>query len=235
MVEEIVRVASCSQEQAEDIYLRWLEKTRKDNRLVIEGIGELVDKSFRMEEEFARTINPKGVRTLVVKRSSHWWVYVIVLICLAVSAGFLYYAYFGGEMATTQATKSEVAVIESADVVGVEKEGVVVEQPDSLSAEAAVEPVVEGVIVEEAVEQTTAVQAESQRYAHYVVYGVYSSEENSVKAVAEVQKKQPGVECVVLPYKNKYMVTIFGSNSAEECQRYLNRSPLGGLWIYKVK
>ena len=99
LVSEIVRIAMCSQEQAQDIYSRWLSKTRHENHLQIEGVGELVDKSFRMEDGFTRLINPNGTKTLIIKSGSHWWIYLLCLVCVAISGGLFYYAYMGNPRA----------------------------------------------------------------------------------------------------------------------------------------
>ena len=103
---------------------------------------------------------------------------------------------------------------------------------DSLSAEVMPESV-------EAATSTVAaepvVEASAAAFSHYVVYGVFSTEQNAAKGVEQAQRKDETVECRVIPYKNKYMVTIFGSNSSSECQRYVNRSPIAGLWIYNAK
>ena len=98
LVREIETIASCSESQAADIYERWLKQTRVENTLIIDGIGVLVDKSFRMEEEFAATINPQGVKTLVLrKKSSHWWIYLIAILCALLSLGAVgYYFFFDG-------------------------------------------------------------------------------------------------------------------------------------------
>ena len=43
IVDEIVAIAGCSEEQARDIYDRWLAKTREGKRITIGGVGVLND------------------------------------------------------------------------------------------------------------------------------------------------------------------------------------------------
>ncbi|MBQ5720197.1 MAG: hypothetical protein IIV65_06570, partial [Alistipes sp.] len=78
LVDEIVAIAGCQTSQAEDIYERWKSKTLADGVLTIGGVGQLKGKSFQMEQPFNSAINPKGVKTLVVrrpKRRSNSWLY----------------------------------------------------------------------------------------------------------------------------------------------------------------
>ena len=232
LVSEIVRIAMCSQEQAQDIYSRWLSKTRHENHLQIEGVGELVDKSFRMEDGFTRLINPNGTKTLIIKSGSHWWIYLLCLVCVAISGGLFYYAYMGNPRAPRAEAEHPVAVVTTpAEEVAV-ADSLAVAAADSLLAEVMPESV-EAAMPTVATEPV--VEASAAAFSHYVVYGVFSTEQNAAKGVEQAQRKDETVECRVIPYKNKYMVTIFGSNSSSECQRYVNRSPIAGLWIYSAK
>ena len=97
LVNEIVAVAGCSTEQAADIYQRWSVKTREGNNIKIGGVGVLNHKSFVMESEFASAINPKGVKTIVIRRRSNTWLYAICAVCVLVALGFCGYIMFGGE------------------------------------------------------------------------------------------------------------------------------------------
>ena len=95
LVDEIVSIAGCSQEQAEDIYNRWLLKTREGNTVTIGGVGVLNHKSFAIESAFGAAINPKGVKTIVIRRKSNTWLYVLCALCVAVALGFFAYIWPG--------------------------------------------------------------------------------------------------------------------------------------------
>ena len=97
LVAEIVAVAGCSDEQAADIYQRWSAKTREGSNIKIGGVGVLNHKSFVMESDFASAINPKGVKTIVIRRRSNTWLYALCTVCVLVALGFLGYIMFGGE------------------------------------------------------------------------------------------------------------------------------------------
>ena len=111
LVNEIVAVAGCSTEQATDIYHRWSAKTREGNIIKIGGVGVLNHKSFVMESEFASAINPKGVKTIVIRRRSNTWLYAICAACVLVALGFCAYIMFGGEPGSK--IKNESKVVET--------------------------------------------------------------------------------------------------------------------------
>lgn len=75
-----------------------------------------------------------------------------------------------------------------------------------------------------------------------VVFGVYSSSSNAGRTIAKVLKNTSGDELDIRAYNygaDKYLLTIFESNSASECSTFKN-SQLGksisdDLWIYERK
>ena len=96
LVDEIFAIASCQREQAQDIYERWIAKTRTDGELTIGGVGVLRGKSFVADKVFASTINPKGVKTLVIKKkSSHAWIYAVCAVAVVVALALFAYLQWG--------------------------------------------------------------------------------------------------------------------------------------------
>ena len=92
LVDEIVAIAGCQRAQAEDIYERWIAKTREGADVTVGGVGVLRGKSFIVDKNFNSTINPKGVRTLVVrKKSSHAWIYAVCGVAVAIALAFFVY------------------------------------------------------------------------------------------------------------------------------------------------
>ena len=53
----IASVANISSSEAEDIYLRWLDKVKEGNTLTISGVGTLRDKSFVTDTELHKALN----------------------------------------------------------------------------------------------------------------------------------------------------------------------------------
>ena len=245
LVNEIVAVAGCSTEQATDIYQRWSAKTREGNNIKIGGVGVLNHKSFVMESEFASAINPKGVKTIVIRRRSNTWLYVICAVCVLVALGFCGYIMFGGE--------------QKIDAMRIEPIAKVAEQP------ATEQPASEGVVAQTAESETNAVASSTNtsssnavtstnastqsaqptetavnsgaEYEYYVVMGIFSTEENAQRAIAQAESRIKDVSCKVLPFKDKYMVTLFGSDKIGDCNAFANsyRDIYADLWVYKKK
>ena len=245
LVNEIVAVAGCSTEQATDIYQRWSAKTREGNNIKIGGVGVLNHKSFVMESEFASAINPKGVKTIVIRRRSNTWLYAICAVCVLVALGFCGYIMFGGE--------------QKIDAMRIEPIAKVAEQPaaEQLATEGEVAQSVEGeantaanstnTSSGNAVTSTNASTQPAQHaetvvngtadYEYYVVMGIFSTEENAQRAVAQAESRIQDVGCKVLPFKDKFMVTLFGSDKIGDCNAFANsyRDIYADLWVYKKK
>ncbi len=71
LVDEIARAIGepdAVQDQARDIYDRWLNRTLTDDTLTIEGVGVLKFKHFTPDEEFDRRINPQGHAPVRIRR-----------------------------------------------------------------------------------------------------------------------------------------------------------------------
>ncbi len=220
LVDEIVTIASCQREQAQDIYERWIAKTRTATELTIGGVGVLRGKSFVADKAFASTINPKGVKTLVVrkKRSSHVWIYAVGAIAVVVALAFLGYLQWGDEWGFGVGKKAEAVA-----VVPVEKTEVVAVNEGAEPATATPQP------------QAAPVQREP--YAYYVVMGVFSTEENAGRAVEQLRANIKDVGAEVLPFGSKYMVTAYGSDSRAECNTFIRSYSdiYPDLWVYNKK
>ena len=228
LVEEITKIANCETEQAQDIYDRWRAKTQVGSSVTIEGVGKLTDKSFAVESGFNKTINPQGIKTIVVRRrKSHAWLFILSGVCIVVALGIFAFLLWG-EAPKTVVTSPAPAVAEQSAPAEV-----VAEPTDSLSAADSTTPAEEVTVSEEVAEP----RAASREYAHYVVMGIFSEEANATRAAEQVKSKIQDAECVIRPFKNKHMVTVFGSDSRSECntfaKSYLDIYP--DLWIYDNK
>lgn len=247
LVSEIVSVAGCSQEQAQDIYERWLAKTREGNSVTIGGVGVLNHRSFSTESAFGTAINPKGVKTLVIRRRSNGWLYAVCAVCVLIALGFFGYIMWGDSSSAVSTSKvasaeqtassgSAAAVANSSDSLAVATP--ITESPatsTTLTASASTTPT--ATQSESAAATQVLTSANSSAYAHYVVMGIFSTDNNAQLAIAQVKSKIDDAQCVVLPFKNKFMVTIYGSNSRSDCAAYAKsyRDIYPDLWIYDKK
>lgn len=214
LVEEIATIAKCERAQAQEIYERWLSKTRTETTLTIEGIGKLVDKSFSTDESLSTALNPQGTKVLVLrKKKSHAWIYILSALCAIFALGI--FAFIMWEDLTPVSFKGA----STKEVVTSTEPAIVVEQ-DSTQHAAAVQP---------------QMATEPAEYNFYVVMGVFREEANALRAVKQVESKIEDAMCVIRPFKEKHMVTIFGSDKRTECMTYANayRDIYPNLWIYE--
>ena len=226
LVEEIAKIANCEVAQAQDIYDRWRAKTQVGNSVTIEGVGKLTDKSFAVESGFNKTINPQGVKTIIVRRrKSHAWLFILSGVCIVVALGIFAFLLWGDAPKTIVTAPAVTEQPAPAEVVA--------EPTDSLSAVEGTTPTAESTEPAEVVEPTPT----SREYAHYVVMGIFSEEANATRAAEQVKSKIADADCAIRPFKNKHMVTVFGSDSRSECntfaKSYLDIYP--DLWIYDNK
>jgi hypothetical protein len=240
LVNEIVAVAGCSVEQAADIYQRWSAKTREGSNIKIGGVGVLNHKSFVMESEFASAINPKGVKTIVIRRRSNTWLYAICAVCVLVALGFCGYMMFGSKQ-TIDAMRIEpiAKVVEQPAATDAVAQGVEGEVDTSAnSANSAGGNAVTSTNASTQLAQPTETVANSGAdYEYYVVMGIFSTEENAQRAIAQAESRIKDVSCKVLPFKDKFMVTLFGSDKIGDCNAFANsyRDIYADLWVYKKK
>ena len=236
LVDEIVAIANCQPTQAEDIYERWIAKTRVDGEVTIGGIGVLCGKSFVADKAFTSTINPKGVRTLVVRRRrSHGWIYAVCGVAVAVALAFFAYLQWGERWGLGQPSKADVVASAPAETVVATEPAT--EQGVAQSADVPAESVTNTEPMANAEAQPAVAQPQSGAYAYYVVMGVFSSEQNAARAVAQLQSNIKDVDAEVLPFGDKYMVTAYGSNSREECNVFVRsyRDIYPDFWVYNKK
>ncbi|MBO7343360.1 MAG: SPOR domain-containing protein [Alistipes sp.] len=235
LVDEIVAIAGCQRQQAEDIFERWIAKTREGADVTIGGVGVLRGKSFIADKTFNSTINPKGVRTLVVRRrSSHAWIYAVCGVAVVIALAFFAYLQWGDSWGIDQANVASdkpqeltVAAEPAVDPVAErDEEQVAGQSAEPLSATAqAASPDVQPQVVQ------------NKAYAYYVVMGVFSSEQNAQRAVEQLRSNIKDAAAEVRPFGDKYMVTAFGSDQREECNVFVRsyHDIYPDLWIYNKK
>lgn len=248
IVDEIIAIAGCDEAQARDIYDRWLAKTREDKRITISGVGVLNDKSFSPEPGFNAAINPDGVKTLVVRRRSNVWLYVVSGVCAVVALCVGIYmicgdTLFGGVSVVEEGAAESVAATVAGDSTQLA-------QPiagDSLSAAAAAAAAgVQGTTAQPAAGTVTAgaataaqpvAAAPGKDYMFWVVVGVFSNEQNATRALEQAGKQIKDMDGRIVPFKAKYIAAIYGSDNRNDCVAFLRsyNDIYPELWIYEVK
>ncbi len=248
LVAEIAAIAGCGEEQARDIYGRWLGKTREGSTLRIGGVGVLSDKSFSAETAFNTAINPDGVKTLVIRRRSNAWLYAVCAVCVLVAVGVGVYMQWGTSLfGGMSVVRSDAPTERIADVPQPSADETAVAQLHSDSLQDDAETAVPN---EEAIAQMPAPTAESPapepapaasvsdgKYTYYVVMGVFSTEQNAARAMEQAVRRIEDLNGAILPFKGKFITAIFGSDNRDDCASFARsyRDIYPDLWIYNVK
>ena len=254
LVAEIVAIAGCSEEQARDIYGRWLGKTREGATLKIGGVGVLVDKSFSAEASFNTAINPDGVKTLVIRRRSNAWLYAICAVCALVAIGVGVYMQWGTSLLSGMSVVKSTAPAETlaaspqpaADIPSDSLKNATdtTTVPDAAAQPAATatelpasKPAQPTATEQPATQPAPAVSASDGKYAYYVVMGVFSTEQNAARALEQAKRRIEDMNGTVLPFKNKFITAVFGSDKRDDCAAFARsyRDIYPDLWIYNVK
>ena len=72
---------------------------------------------------------------------------------------------------------------------------------------------------------------------HYVVLGVFSTEENARRAVRETEAKESALRCRIYRFGGKFMVSPFSSDDAGACAQFIRvqdgRFP--DMWPYTAR
>ena len=232
LVDEIVSIASCAVEQAQDIYERWTAKTYQEGVLTIGGVGVLKNGVFSTDKAFLSAINPQGIKTIVVRkrrRASNGWLYAVTGVAVVVALGFLAFLMWGDKIMGTPKSEANAVVAE----VTAQPETPAVENAEQV-AEATEQPAQQGTMQSAAPAATPQAVVNNGSYAYYVVMGIFSTPENASRAVEQARSKIKDASCEVLPFKNKHMVTVFGSDKREDCNAYARsyRDIYPDLWVY---
>ncbi len=240
LVGQLMRDTNCDEAQAQEIYNRWLDKTRQEDTLTIEGVGTLKLKSFVIDPEFEKRLNPQGHTPIRVKSNRSDWVIWCGGVAILVALGIGIYQY-----AVMQPGK-EVKALEPIATTAVQTESkATAPVKDTLATEAAVSTG-DAASATATTPSTTAPVAAAQRNydpqkmisGHcYVVLGVFSTPENAERAAREYEGKDATLQCEVLYFGSKFMLSPFHAASAEECAAYINRAgeQYEGLWNYTAR
>lgn len=211
----IASVANISPSEAEDIYLRWLDKVREGNALTISGVGTLRDKSFVTDAELQKAINLADKAPIKIHSRSRKPYLAIAAVVVALLGFGAYLFLTKDRVASPAPTKVEVV----ADIP-------------------APAPTVVEVAEEEVVTESAPVRwIDRDDIRHWVVVGSYSTTENAERAVEDILRLQYSECCDILTLGKMYAVAVYGSSDKADCERFVrdNRDRFKQSWVHTPK
>lgn len=209
----IASLANISSSEAEDIYLRWLDKVKEGNALTISGVGTLCDKSFVTDAGLQKALNLADKAPIKIHsrtRKPYLAIAAVVVALLGVGA----YLFL---------TKDRVASPAPAPGEEVVVDEVVVAEPEP-------EP-------ETVIEPAPVRWIDRDDIRHWVVVGSYSTTENAERAVEDILKRQDAECCDILTLGKMYAVAVYGSSDKADCERFVrdNRDKFKQSWVHTPK
>ena len=258
LVELIRRAAGCDEAQAQAVFGRWLAKTREGEVLTLEGIGILRHRAFTSEPAFAAQLNPAGEEVVTLQPRMNRAVVAIAVAAIVVAVAVFGYIEFAPKSVSRFAAQAEKSNVERPKASsGSAEDGVsaaaVATGGERSTEESAAGP--DGAAGPDRPAGATASaeipQAASARPAAapqpasermqsgwcYVVFGVFSTEENAARCREQLLREAPSLAVGVYPFGAKYMVSPFAAQDRGVCERFAreHRSAWPDLWIYAKK
>ena len=242
LADELARTLHCDAAGAQDVYDRWLSRTREGDVLTIEGVGVLKFKNFTLAPAFDRLLNPQGHEPVRIKpaRRLDWalWVGIAAIVIAAgIPADSSATAGVTDDgtataVAGTKAAETDVAGSSAAGAAGTADSAG--DRADAAVTRADAKPAGQRPGSAPRVSTEPASLVSGHRY---VVLGVFSTPENAARAAADAEARDASVRCGVYRFGNKFMVSPFEAPDAEACtlfiRNYSDRFP--GLWTYTAR
>ena len=242
LADELARTLHCDAAGAQDVYDRWLSRTREGDVLTIEGVGVLKFKNFTLAPAFDRLLNPQGHEPVRIKpaRRLDWalWVGIAAIVIAAgIPADSSATAGVTDEgtataVAGTKAAETDVAGSSAVGAAGTADSAG--DRADAAVTRADAKPAGQRPGSAPRVSTEPASLVSGHRY---VVLGVFSTPENAARAAADAEARDASVRCGVYRFGNKFMVSPFEAPDAEACtlfiRNYSDRFP--GLWTYTAR
>ncbi len=246
LVTRIASAARCDDAMAQDVYNRWLTNVRKEDDLVMAGIGTLCGQHFKVEAAFDARLNPQGHTPIRVRRSHcmDWTLWIGICTILCVVAGVGYWWFFMQSPATLATSKQKVAeVVQNAGLPAVVDTVAVTTTSSESTPERVVQPSESAtekpsITPSSKTEPVKITEAAALISGHkYVVLGVFSTFENAVRAVSQAAKAQQPLSCGIYRFGAKFLVSPFESTDQETCTLFIraHADNYPDMWTYTAR
>lgn len=242
IVDVVARAAAVDVATANDIFERWIAKTKDGNILEISGVGTLRDKTFITDAELLRSLNATQFNDLKrTQKRGGALKWVVILSILIIALGACSYLYFAGYIA-----KPDISVTFKAEVVTTEiaKPTIPDVEPDITEIAPKEDNNVEeiAVIEDESSDNLTDERinndwTKSDNIRHRVIVGSYSTKENAERAIRDIEGRMPELNCTVYTLGSMYAVAIFGSSENDDCVEFMRNyhKHFSQIWVHTPK
>lgn len=194
VLELIAGAAGVDAARAEEIYNQWLGSVRVADRVVIDGVGTLENRTFTPSESLLTVLNPVFEVASKPKSKGNKMALIVIVVALVVVAAVVG-AYF-----IISGSKAAKPVVEEPVVETLQQPAV---EP---------EPVAPVPVTEQGVERM-------EQGGHYLVYGVFSQKQNAEKYKRIIERKYPDIQCVIYHHKGDtmYLLALCNLPSRKAC------------------
>lgn len=211
---------------AQALYNEWLASVQSDKNLLIEGIGLLKFKNFKLTEEFEKRLNPQGRTPMKLKRKRRFdWALWLGILAILVAAGFGGYEFLMMQPDTPQPTVVPAPAPAPAPV-------------DSAAMRAADSLAKADSIAKVRAAQTSALEAPADMESglRYVVLGVYSTFENAVRGAKTAADKDQ-MPCGIYKFGTKFIASPFVSSDEAACSAFIgeHNGRYPDMWTYTAR
>ncbi|MBO5832780.1 MAG: SPOR domain-containing protein [Alistipes sp.] len=239
LVDVISREAAVDVALAQDIFERWLDKVRTENGIDIEGVGALNDKSFLVDKEFVKLLNPLGFEEIEITktRKSRLGLYLLIIAVALLAGGWCFYK---GYFTILDIEFPLCDLVQNPENV----EDIIYDCLDSESADVVDKVIIPADPVDEiepkiqlVIEDIIADWRNNENLRHWVVVGSYSTVENAERAIADLEGKHSTLYFRHFRLGSMYGVSPFASSEKSECESFVreNTNLIPDMWIYTPK
>lgn len=232
IVDIIAREAGVETSRAEEIYNRWLEKSKEGTVIKIDRVGTINGERFECDNTLIAALNANNHSlTITPKRSGKpIAVTIVVLIVAALGYGSWWYN-------SSQTDITELVTIVDADVESNIDEKAIIPETEIIEEQASdiseISEIVEEIVEEEKVYDWR----ESDNIHHWLVVGSYSTTQNAERAISDIVKRMPDAQCDYFKLGSMFAVAVYGSKELSDCQEFKQNhiKEFPQSWIYTPK
>lgn len=223
LVDIISAEVAVDKQRAEEIYARWSDKLHKGGIMVIDRVGTLRNNSFVADAEIIKALNISNQPFRITRKRNYAPLYLLLTLVVFGALGYGGWRYFD--------TKQDQVVVE---IVAEEQVMPEVELPLVQDTQPVEIEMMEEASNNDIIESDW---RENEGIRHWVVVGSYSTTENAERAIDDIVKRLPEMQCNYFKLGSMFAVAAFGSADIVECQEFksAHSEEFPQSWVYTPK